>query len=458
MSEHKFVHVVLLPSAGVGHLAPFLRLAASLTTHGVQVTVITPHPTVSLAESQTLSHFFTSFPKITQKHLNLLPVDHKQSSNADDPFFHHIQVIRQSSSLLLPLLSSLSPPASALVTDMSLVAAVIPITQVLNLPNYVFFTSSAKMLALFLSYHTIFGSKHTSDLGRSEVIKIPGLEPIPKSWIPPPLLQDKDNLFKISFFEDGKKMTDSSGILVNTSEGFEQETLRKLKEGEVVEGLPTVLAVGPLPPCNLGRCVPLAWLEGQPARSVVYVSFGSRMGMSREQIREVGDGLVRSGSRFIWVVKEKRVDVEDDEDLDQVLGDELMDRVRMKGQVLRWSNQVDILSSPAVGAFVSHCGWNSVIEAFWYGVPILAWPQHGDQKINAEIVERIGIGTWEKSWGCGGELLVNGAKIAERIRYVMENEAFKLQGMRIRDEARKGEGVCGDWNRGLIALCDMLKA
>ncbi|KAJ8749894.1 hypothetical protein K2173_013809 [Erythroxylum novogranatense] len=359
----------------MGHLTPFLRLAGSLTTHHVQLTIITPLPTVSLAESQTLSHFLTSFPQIAQVQLHLLPLDHKQSVNADDPFYYHIQVIRQSSSLLLPLLSSLSPPASALITDMSLAAAVIPITQVLNLPNYIFFTSSAKMLTLFLSYHTIFGSKHTSDLEGLDAIKIPGLEPIPKSWIPPPLLQDKNNLLKIYFFDNGRKMTESSGILVNTSEGFEQETLRKLNEGKVIEGLPSVLAVGPLPPCDHGRCVPLAWLEGQPVRSVVYVSFGSRTGMSREQIRELGDGLVRSGSRFIWVVKEKRVDVEDDEDLDQ-----------------------------------------------------------------------------------GGETLVTGAKIAAKIRYVMENEAFKLQGMRFRDEARKGLGVCGNSNGGLTKLRDMLKA
>ncbi|GMP30672.1 hypothetical protein CsSME_00005231 [Camellia sinensis var. sinensis] len=68
-------HVALLPGSGMGHLTPFLRFAVSLTSRNIRVTIITPHSTVSLAESQTLSHFFSTFPSITQKQLRLLPVN-----------------------------------------------------------------------------------------------------------------------------------------------------------------------------------------------------------------------------------------------------------------------------------------------------------------------------------------------------------------------------------------------
>ncbi|KAH7532692.1 hypothetical protein FEM48_Zijuj04G0049200 [Ziziphus jujuba var. spinosa] len=236
-------HVALLPSSGMGHLTPFIRLAASLTALGVQVTFITPHPTLSLAESESLSHFFSTFAQITRKHLHLLPLDNP-SVNTEDPFYYHFEVIRRSSHLLSPILSSLSPPVSALITDMSLASTVIPITDALRLPNYVLFTSSAKMSILFLSFHTMVGTKASGDSNLMKDVQISSLEPIARSWIPPPLLHDDDNLLKSYFIENGKKMTESSGILINTYESIEHESLAALSDGKVVKKLPPVIGLG----------------------------------------------------------------------------------------------------------------------------------------------------------------------------------------------------------------------
>jgi UDP:flavonoid glycosyltransferase YjiC (YdhE family) len=142
----------------------------------------------------------------------------------------------------------------------------------------------------------------------------------------------------------------------------------------------------------------LKWLNEQPNGSVVYVSFGSRTAMLRDQSREIGNGLIKSGCRFLWVVKDKKVDKEEEEVLDKVVGRELMEHMKGKGLVVKnWVDQGEILGHKAMGGFVSHCGWNSVIEAAWHGVPILGWPQHGDQKINAEVVEMSGLGMWVSS-------------------------------------------------------------
>lgn len=456
-TDQNVAHVALLPSAGMGHLTPFVRLAALLTAHNVHVTFITPQPTVSLAESQALASLFASFPQITQKQLHLLSLDN-HPTDLEDPFYYHFEVIRQSSHLLSPLLSSLSPPLSALVTDMSLASTAIPITQALNLPNYVLFTTSAKMLTLFLSYHVIIGSKAMADLDEMDAIKITSVELMPRSWIPPPLLEKPNNLLKSYFIENGKKMTESSGILVNTFESLEQESLRKLNEGKVIEGLPSVIAIGPLAPSDFEKRQSLAWLDGQPLGSVVYVSFGSRTALSRVQVRELGEGLVRSGSRFLWVVKDKKVDRQDDEELGHVIGHGFMERVEEKGLVVKhWLNQEDILCHPAVGGFLSHCGWNSVTEAVWHGVPILAWPQHGDQKVNASIVERIGLGMWVQSWGWGGETVVNGAEIAEKVKEMMGNESLRVQANCIKEEARKAVGIGGSSGKSLCELIDMWK-
>nr|UNP42106.1 2-hydroxyflavanone C-glycosyltransferase UGT708H3 [Ziziphus jujuba var. spinosa] len=451
-------HVALLPSSGMGHLTPFIRLAASLTALGVQVTFITPHPTLSLAESESLSHFFSTFAQITRKHLHLLPLDNP-SVNTEDPFYYHFEVIRRSSHLLSPILSSLSPPVSALITDMSLASTVIPITDALRLPNYVLFTSSAKMSILYLSFHTMVGTKASGDSNLMKDVQISSLEPIARSWIPPPLLHDDDNLLKSYFIENGKKMTESSGILINTYESIEHESLAVLSDGKVVKKLPPVFAIGPLPPCNFQKGQSLAWLDDQPAGSVLYISFGSRTAMSREQIRELGDGLVRSDTGFLWVVKDKKVDVEDDSELIEVLGHGLMERIQGRGLVVKnWLNQEEVLSHRAIGGFLSHCGWNSVNEAIWHGVPMLSWPQHGDQKINADLVERIGLGMWVENWGWGGdEPVVKGEEIAERIKELMGNQLLRSRATLVREEARMAVRADGSSYKKFIDLIETWK-
>ncbi|KAL5546710.1 hypothetical protein UlMin_006397 [Ulmus minor] len=453
-------HVALLPSAGMGHLTPFLRLATLLISHNVQVTFITPEPTVSLSESKSLSHLFSTFPQIIRKQLHLLPFD-EPSSKPEDPFYHHFEVIRRSSHLLSPLLSSLSPPLSALVTDMSLGTTVIPITKALRLPNYIFFTTSAKMFTLFVSWHTMFGPKSTNDLNKTkDFFEISGVESLPRSWIPPPLLEEKDNPFKNYFTEGGKKTTESNGILINTFEGIDGEALAALNNGKVVENLPPVIAIGPLAPSNFEKSQPLKWLDDQPDGTVLYVSFGSRTAISREQIRELGDGLVKSGKTFLWVVKEKKVDLEDEVELIDVIGNELMEKMKEKGLVVKnWLNQEEVLSHRAIGGFLTHCGWNSITEALWNGVPLLLWPQHGDQKINADLVEKIGVGIWERSWGWGGDhaLVVKGEEIAERITEIMGNEVFGLRARSVREEARKSVGDGGSSNKRLVELIESWK-
>ncbi|KAK3199431.1 hypothetical protein Dsin_022846 [Dipteronia sinensis] len=432
-------HIALLPSSGMGHLTPFLRLAALLTVHNIKITIITPYPTFSLAESQVLFHFFSTFPQIRQEKLHLLPLDNFSGNSEEDPFYCHIEVIRRSSHLLSSLLSSLSPPLAALITDMSLTASVVPITKALNIPNYIFFTSSAQMLTLFISFHT----KANANSYEMDALQIPTLEPIPKSWIPPPLLQDSNNLLKTYITENGKEMTKSDGILVNTLESIEEESLAALNGGKVILGLPSVTAIGLLPPC-FNKCQSLAWLDTQPIGSVLYVSFGSRTAMSREQLKELGDGLMRSGYRFLWVVKDKKVDREDDKDLEDVIGNELTESVKERGLVVKhWLNQENILSHPAVGGFLSHCGWNSLTEAMWLGVRVLAWPQHGDQKINASLVERIGLGIWESSWGWGGKDIVKGQQIAEKVSELMGNELLRMKAVSVREKARAGMELGG---------------
>ncbi|XP_042517504.1 UDP-glycosyltransferase 708G1-like [Macadamia integrifolia] len=153
---------------------------------------------------------------------------------------------------------------------------------------------------------------------------------------------------------------------MNTFQAWEPETFAALNEGKVLNGLPPVLAVGPLEPYEYGQGPWLSWVDAQPSWSVMYVSFGRRTVLSKDQNQRVG-----------WWFGEERV---------QTLVD----------------------SSVTVDS-------NSATEAAWHGVPVLAWPQHGDQKLNASVAESNGLGSWEESWEWGGEE-VKGEEIVKRIR------------------------------------------
>ncbi|XP_048541984.1 cyanidin 3-O-rutinoside 5-O-glucosyltransferase-like [Triticum urartu] len=124
----------------------------------------------------------------------------------------------------------------------------------------------------------------------------------------------------------------------------------------------------------------MEWLDTKPARSVVYVSFGSMAAVSKRQKDELKRGLAASGRPYLWVVRNNnRGDGFDD------AGDE-------RGMVVGWCDQVRVLSHPAVGCFVTHCGWNSTLETVACGAPVVAVPQWSDQDTNARLVVQWGIG------------------------------------------------------------------
>ncbi|CAN6178833.1 unnamed protein product [Urochloa humidicola] len=150
----------------------------------------------------------------------------------------------------------------------------------------------------------------------------------------------------------------------------------------------TVVARGNTAAIGADEC--LRWLDGKAPGSVVYVSFGSIAHAEPKQVVELGLGLEASGHPFIWVVK--NADQHGD-DVTEFLR-ELEARVAGRGLLIRgWAPQVLILSHASAGCFVTHCGWNSTMEAVAAGLPVVVWPHFADQFLNAKFaVEVLGIG------------------------------------------------------------------
>ncbi|RCV21286.1 hypothetical protein SETIT_4G127300v2 [Setaria italica] len=453
-------HVMFIPSAGMGHLLPFLRVIAALARHDdVDVSVVTVLPTVSAAEADHLAGLFAAFPRVRRADLHLLPFDASEFPG-HDPFLLRWEALRRSAHLLRPLIAcGAAPRVSAIVTDVTLASHVIPISKELNVQCHVHFISCATMLSLL--------AKAELGPGVGDV-DIPGVRRIPESYLPQPL-RDLNNVFTKQFIDNGREIINADGILVNTFDALEPAALAALRDGKVVPGFPPVNAIGPLDSHTASTAnakqsepagSPVAWLGEQPARSVVYVAFGNRSAVSRDQLRQIAAGLEASGCRFLWVLKTTTVDKDDNTEVEDVLGCGFLERVRGRGLVTKaWVDQEALLKHPAVGLFLSHSGWNSVVEAAAAGMPLLAWPRGGDQRVNAMVVASGGFGVWMEHWSWDGEdRLVTGEEIREKVKEVMSDAAVRVRAMKTGEEAAKAVAEGGTSYRSMQEFIGKLRA
>lgn len=124
----------------------------------------------------------------------------------------------------------------------------------------------------------------------------------------------------------------------------------------------------------------MGWLDSKPPQSVVYISFGSVVYLTQPQVDEIAHGLLNSGVSFLWVMKPPHKD--SGYEL-LVLPDEFLEKAGDNGRVVQWSPQEQVLAHPSVACFVTHCGWNSTMESLTSGMPVIAFPQWGDQVTDA---------------------------------------------------------------------------
>ncbi|KAG9454021.1 hypothetical protein H6P81_006925 [Aristolochia fimbriata] len=165
------------------------------------------------------------------------------------------------------------------------------------------------------------------------------------------------------FLEMSNRVQRAAGFVVNTFDSLEPRALTALEKGACVPDCastpppPPCYAIGPLVAPDKGDGCPeycLKWLDSQPRRSVVFLSFGSMIAFPPEQLREIATGLERSGHRFLWVL---RSDDKNAADLNALLPVGFLDRTRGRGIVWNSWEQAAVLnqdsgwrcSSPTAG-------------------------------------------------------------------------------------------------------------
>ncbi|QHN92318.1 UDP-glycosyltransferase [Arachis hypogaea] len=132
----------------------------------------------------------------------------------------------------------------------------------------------------------------------------------------------------------------------------------------------------------------LKWLDEQPDSSVVFLCFGSMGSFGPSQTREIATALQHSGIRFLWAMRLPP----NSDNTDRTLPEGFLEWMEGRGMICGWAPQVEVLAHKAIGGFVSHCGWNSILESLWFGVPTLTWPIYAEQQLNAfRMVKEFGL-------------------------------------------------------------------
>lgn len=426
--------VILYPSLGVGHLNPMVELAKLFLRCGLAVVIaVVDSPDRDSVSVDAMARLAAANQDIA---FRLLPVP---SCGREEDYPHAVMrildVMRVANPALREFLMGALPDVEALVLDMFCTDA-LDVAAELGIPSYFFFASALGYLAIILRLPDYYPAAPSSFKDVPEtVLHLPGVPPI-RALDMPATLQDRDSDITKARLAQCTRMLEARGILVNSFDWLESRALEALRCGLCTpeRSIPPVHCIGPLVlPGNTGgngeRHACLEWLDTQPCRSVVFLSFGSLGRFSTAQLREMARGLENSGQRFLWVVRNppEHQSNSAEPDLGSLLPDGFLERTRERGFVVKnWAPQSEVLRHPSTGGFATHCGWNSTLEGVASGVPMICWPLYAEQRINKVLmVEEMKVGVVIEGYGAE---LVKAEEVETKVRLVMaSHEGEKLR-------------------------------
>ncbi|VFR01838.1 unnamed protein product [Cuscuta campestris] len=434
------LHFILFPFMAQGHMIPMIDIAKLLSHRGVRVTVLlTPHnaarvgPVVSRAQESGLpvQVHLLDFPCAEAglpsgcENFDLLP-----SFDLAMKFFDATKMLRPQVERLLR--EGLKPSPSCIIADMCFPWAT-DLARELHIPRIVFHGMCC--FSLLCEHNLVRWPELEKVESDSEYFEVPGVpdkiemtkaqvthmvNPRSKEWseLCGEIIEAEENAY---------------GILVNSFEELEPEYIKEFKKAKGKY----VWTIGPVSLCNkvgpdkgergnkasidLDQC--LNWLNSMGPASVLFVCLGSLSRLPTPQMVELGLALKASKRPFIWVIRHLSKEFQDF--LEQ---EKYEEGVKGQGLIIHgWSPQVLILSHPSVGAFMTHCGWNSTLEGIASGVPLLTLPLFAEQFLNEKLavnVLKVGVRVGMESPIVFGEEEMAGVQVSRDKIVAAVEEAF----------------------------------
>ncbi|OVA02796.1 UDP-glucuronosyl/UDP-glucosyltransferase [Macleaya cordata] len=422
-------HVVAIPYPGRGHVNPMMNLCKLLVSKLGDVIKIT------FVVTEEWLGFIESAPRPPQIQLRSIPnVIPSELVRALDFAGFIDAVYTNMEAPIEQLLDQMESPATAIIADTYMPLAV-SIGNRRNIPVVSLWTMSPSVFSVFYHFDLLTQNLHIpvdlSERGDELIDYIPGISPT--------CLADMPTIFNGT----GQKVLGrvlEAFSLVRKAQCLLLTSFHEL-DAQVADTLRPIL---PFPVYSVGPSIPYTtflhetdqkpssatangnsnmvdyfkWLDSQPKSSVLYVSLGSFLSVSKEQMDEILAGLRDSGVRYLLVSR-------GDASREQEAFGEM-------SKVVTWCDQLRVLCHSSVGGFWTHCGWNSTLEGVFAGVPMLTFPIFFDQIPNRkQIVDDWKVGMKVKK-EVGAEELVKREEIAMIVKRFMDLDGDESKEMRRR--------------------------
>ncbi|KAH7573369.1 hypothetical protein ACOSP7_007004 [Xanthoceras sorbifolium] len=413
-------HIVMLPMMAHGHLIPFLGFAKQIQQRtGFTITIANTPLNINYLQSTTAT---TNSSKIHLAELPFCSTHHGLPPNTENTenlsLDRIVDLLHASKSLKTPFYNLLlditqkqGKPPLCIITD-TFFGWAVDVAKSAGTVNVTFSTGGAYGTLAYMSLWLTL--PHRNRNPDCDEFYLPGFPDRCRFHITQlhRFLRNADGTDSWSRFMQPQisESLESYGMLCNTVEEVESQALEWLRNFVKIP----VWSIGPLlPPALLNNSssndykqhsskVPgisaekcLEWLDLQDADSVLYVSFGSQNTISASQMMGLAIGLEESKVPFIWVIRPPIGFDLKGGFRSEWLPEGYEERIAITKQgllVKNWAPQLDILSHKSTGAFLSHCGWNSVMESLSQGVPIIGWPMAAEQGYNSKmLVEEMGV-------------------------------------------------------------------
>ncbi|KAK9096844.1 hypothetical protein Sjap_022341 [Stephania japonica] len=448
------LHVVMLPWLAMGHLIPFLELSKRLAREGIVVSFVSTPRNIDRVRSRIPENLSTLIHLIR---LPLPPVHnlpHSAEATIDLPVekVHYLKAAFDG--LEVPFddfLQSASPDwiiydfapywLPSLASKYGLPCAYL---SLFSATSMAFFGPTAMMLSLPTKWET------STDFTRvPKWIPYPSEVVLRKHEIQRILKAIQENASKVSDgYRLGSAVQGCDAVLIRSCKELESNALRLL-ETDIYEK--PIIPAGLLPPDveemeksmdeeAMAKWAEISeWLDRQKQESVVYVALGTEACLTQEEINELAHGLELSELPFFWVFRKLSGLGGDQDAIDIELPSGFKERTSDRGIVWEgWAPQVNILAHPSVGGFLTHCGWNSIIEALGFGRALILFPYLSEQGLNARMMESLNVGLEIPRDEHEGSFTSN--SVAKSLKMVMVEE----EGERLRSNAREMKRIFGD--------------
>ncbi|PIA47360.1 hypothetical protein AQUCO_01400201v1 [Aquilegia coerulea] len=440
-------HVLCIPFPAQGHINPMLSFSKRLISKGVMVTLAIPLSAIKSIEAD-------------DSKISILPFSDGSDAGfmragTIDAFIEGFNTVGlKNLSQIIETHQNSKYPFKCLVYN-SLFPLVLDLARQFGILGAAFCTQMCAVHAIH--YHVYQGQ--LSYPVQESTVSLPGLPLLDKHDLPTSLTKEEpDSESYLRFvLNQFLNIEEADWLLLNTFDKLEDEVLHWM--GNRLPG--KVIGIGPtLPSIYINNGVQdtdnnngsnaskpdsslvIEWLNTKERGSVVYISFGSVFGTGEEQMQELAWGLKSSNKYFIWVIRAAE---------EHKLPSKLKEEISDKGMIVQWCPQLEVLAHKAVGCFITHCGWNSTIEALSLGVPMVGIPLIIDQTTNSKFVEDV--------WKIGVRVKVDDEnKIAKReeiencindVMYGDKGEKLKRNAAKWKELAKKAFSDGGSSDRNI---------